>query len=152
MNFFTGSHQDYHRPSDTADKINFEDLERVSQLGALVAHKLANREEPPDFVKVERKREEGGGRDSVRAYTGTIPDYATDIEGLLLGGVMEGGPAAEAGLEKGDVIVHFAGQDIKNIYDYTYALDAVKIGVAVKVVYLRGDERIETELLPRARK
>ncbi|MEO1084788.1 MAG: M20/M25/M40 family metallo-hydrolase, partial [Acidobacteriota bacterium] len=152
LNFFTGSHQDYHRPSDTADKINFEDLERVSQLGALVAHKLANREEPPAFVKVERKREEGGGRDSVRAYTGTIPDYATDIEGLLLGGVMEGGPAAEAGLEKGDVIVHFAGQDIKNIYDYTYALDAVKIGVTVDVVYMRDGERIETELTPRARK
>ncbi|MEM1178726.1 MAG: M20/M25/M40 family metallo-hydrolase [Acidobacteriota bacterium] len=152
LNFFTGSHPDYHSPADTADKINFEDLARVSQLGALVAHKLTNQEEPPEFVKVERTREEGGGRDTVRAYTGTIPDYATEIEGLLLGGVMEGGPAAEAGLQKGDVIVHFAGQDIKNIYDYTYALDAVKIGVTVTVVFLRGDERIETELTPRARK
>jgi len=88
----------------------------------------------------------------VRAYTGTIPDYATEVEGLLLGGVMEGGPAAEAGLLEGDVIVEFAGQEIKNIYDYTYALDAVKIDVPVKVVYMRDGERHETTLTPRARK
>ena len=152
LNFFTGSHEDYHRPSDTADKLNFEDLERVSRLGALIAHKLANLEEAPEFVKVERKLEAGGGRDSVRAYTGTIPDYSTEIEGLLLGGVMEGGPAAEAGMQKGDVIVEFAGQTIKNIYDYTYALDAVKIDVPIQVVFVRDGERIEVTMTPRARK
>ncbi|MEM8962456.1 MAG: M20/M25/M40 family metallo-hydrolase [Acidobacteriota bacterium] len=151
LNFFTGSHADYHRPSDTADKLNYEDLERVSRLGALVAHKLANLEEPPEFVKVERKVEAGGSRDSLRAYTGTIPDYTTEVEGLLLSGVMEGGPAAEAGLRKGDVIVEFAGQAIKNIYDYTYALDAVKIDVPVQVIFLRDGERIEITLTPRAR-
>jgi hypothetical protein len=152
LNFFTGSHSDYHRPSDTADKINYEDLDRIAQLGALVAQKLANQDQPPEFVEVERKLEEGGGRDSVRAYTGTIPDYATEVEGLLLGGVMAGGPASEAGLAKGDIIVEFAGQEIKNIYDYTYALDAVKIDVPIQVVYLRDGERLETTLTPRSRK
>ena len=88
----------------------------------------------------------------MRAYTGTIPDYASEVEGLLLGGVMEGGPAAEAGLQAGDVIVEFAGQKIANIYDYTYALDAVKIDEPIEVVYERDGERHTTTLTPRARR
>ena len=88
----------------------------------------------------------------MRAYTGTIPDYASEVEGLLLGGVMEGGPAAEAGLQAGDVVVEFAGQKIANIYDYTYALDAVKIDEPIEVVYLRDGERHTTTLTPRARR
>ena len=88
----------------------------------------------------------------MRAYTGTIPDYASEVEGLLLGGVMEGGPAAEAGLQGGDVVVEFAGQKIANIYDYTYALDAVKIDEPIEVVYMRDGERHTTTLTPRARR
>ena len=65
---------------------------------------------------------------------------------------MEGGPAAEAGLQGGDVIVEFAGQTIANIYDYTYALDAVKIDEPIEVVYLRDGERHTTTLTPRARR
>ena len=152
LNFFSGSHGDYHRPSDDPEHINYEDLERVTQLGYLVSRKVLEQDGRLQFAKVERKMEEGGGRDSVRAYTGTIPDYATEVEGLLLSGVMEGGPAAEAGLASGDVIVEFAGQTITNIYDYTYALDAVKVDVPIKVVFMRGDEKKETTLTPRSRK
>lgn len=151
IHFFTGSHEDYHRPSDTADKINYEDLERITRFGALMVGKLANLEEAPDFIKVEPKTEQGGGRDTVRAFTGTIPDYSTEVEGLLLSGVIGGGPADEAGLREGDVIVEFAGQTIANIYDYTYALDAIKVGEPVKVVFLRDGERQEVTITPRAR-
>ena len=63
-----------------------------------------------------------------------------------------GGPAEQAGLQKGDVIVEIAGQSITNIYDYTYALELLKIGQPVKVAYMRGGKRIETELTPSARK
>ncbi len=151
LNFFTGSHEDYHRPSDTAEKINYEDLERISQLGTLIAGKVSRLDAPPEFVTVERKVEEGGGRDGVRAFTGTIPDYGTEVEGLLLSGVIEGGPADEGGLLGGDVIVQFGEKEISNIYDYTYALDAVKIGVPVKIVFLRDGERQETTITPRSR-
>ncbi len=151
IHFFTGSHEDYHRPSDTADKINYEDLERVARFGALMVGKLANLEAAPDFVKVEPKTEQGGGRDTVRAFTGTIPDYTTEVEGLRLSGVIGGGPADEAGLREGDVIVELGGQTIANIYDYTYALDAVKIGEPTKVVFLRDGERMEVTITPRAR-
>ena len=70
----------------------------------------------------------------------------------MLSGVIEGGPAEEAGLQGGDVIVEFAGQKITNIYDYTFALDVVKIDEAIQVVYERDGERHETTLTPRARK
>jgi len=152
VNFFTGSHKEYHRPADRADLINYEDLERVVELGALLTQKIAGLQKKPDFIKVARAPQQGGSRDTVRVFTGTIPDYATQVEGLLLSGVIEGGPAEEAGLRGGDVIVEFAGRKISNIYDYTYALDVVKIGEQVAVVFLRGGERRETKLTPRARK
>jgi hypothetical protein len=151
LNFFSGSHEDYHRPTDTAAKVNVEDLDRVARLGALVVVRLARLEEPPQFAQVERRPGSGGSRDTLRAFTGTIPDYTTEVEGLRLSGVVEGGPADEAGLEEGDVIVQFGSQTITNIYDYTYALDAVKIDQPVTVVYLRNGERRETTITPRAR-
>ena len=152
LNFFTGSHDDYHKPSDLPERVNYEDLERVADFGARVAARLANNADSPVFKEVKRKREEGGSRDTVRAYTGTIPDYSSEIEGLLLGGVMAGGPAEEAGLLKGDVVVEFAGQKIANIYDYTYALDSVKVDVPIQVVVLRDGDRVEVTMTPRARK
>ena len=152
ISFFTGSHKEYHRPADRVELINFEDLERIVRFGALLTEKLANLDEAPEFIKVARATQEGGSRDSVRAFTGTIPDYSTEIEGLLLSGVIEGGPAEEAGLVGGDVIIEFAGQKITNIYDYTYALDVVKIGEPIEVVYERDGEKKQTTLTPRARK
>ena len=91
-------------------------------------------------------------RAGLRLFTGTIPDYASEVKGLLLGGVIGGGPAEQAGLAKGDVIVEIAGQSITNIYDYTYALELLKIGQPAKVVYMRGSEKRETTLTPAARK
>ncbi len=151
LDFFTGSHEDYHRPTDTADLINYEDLDRIAQLGSAVTSKLLNLDSAPDFVKVQPKTNTGGDRDSVRAFTGTIPDYTTEVEGLLLSGVIEGGPADDAGIQGGDIIVEFAGQTITNIYDYTYALDAVKVDMPVTVVLLRDGERTEVTVTPRAR-
>jgi hypothetical protein len=151
LNFFTGTHTDYHKPSDTADKIVYDDLDRIVEFAASIAQRVANADQPPAFVKVQQQQQ-GSGRAGVRVFTGTIPDYATEVKGLLLGGVIEGGPAAQAGLQKGDVIVEIAGQTIANIYDYTYALDVLKIGAPAKVVYMRGAERRETTLTPSARK
>jgi hypothetical protein len=151
LTFFTGAHQEYHKPSDTADKINFDDLVRVGELGTGIVKRLMDADQAPQFTKVEQKTETGG-RAGLRLFTGTIPDYASDVKGLLLGGVIGGGPAEQAGLAKGDVIVEISGQSITNIYDYTYALELLKIGQPAKVVYMRGTERRETTLTPAARK
>jgi Zn-dependent M28 family amino/carboxypeptidase len=151
LNFTTGAHLDYHKPSDTADKINYEDLDRIAQFATVIATRLLESEQAPQFVKVEQSSQTAN-RTGVRVFTGTVPDYAADAKGLLLGGVIGGGPAEQAGLQKGDVIVEIAGQTIANIYDYTYALELLKIGEPVKVVYMRGSDRRETTLTPAARK
>jgi hypothetical protein len=152
LNFFTGTHADYHKPSDTADKIDYEDLDRVAEFATAIAKRIAEAEPAPQFTKVEQPMQPGGGRAGVRVFTGTIPDYGSDAKGLLLSGVIGGGPAEQAGLQKGDVITEIAGQTIANIYDYTYALDALKIGEPVKVVYMRDGQRREATLTPAARK
>lgn len=151
LTFFTGAHQDYHKPGDTADKINYEDLVRVGELASGIITRLMELSAPPQFTRVEQKTDTGG-RAGLRLFTGTIPDYASDVKGLLLGGVIGGGPAEQAGLAKGDVIIEIDGQSITNIYDYTYALELLKIGQPTKVIYLRGTEKRETSLTPAARK
>src|SRR5213079_3342910 len=136
----------------TAAKIDYEDLDRVVDFAASIVRKLSDLDAAPQFTKVAQPPESGAGRAGVRVFTGTIPDYSTEVKGLLLSGVIGGGPAEQAGLLKGDVIVEIAGQSIANIYDYTYALDVLKIGQATKVVYMRGGTRKETTLTPSARK
>ena len=151
LNFTTGAHLDYHKPSDTPDKINYEDLDRIAEFATTIAARLMESDQAPQFVKVEQSSQTVN-RTGVRVFTGTVPDYAADAKGLLLSGVIGGGPAEQAGLQKGDVIIEIAGQTIANIYDYTYALELLKIGEPVKVVYTRGSERRETTLTPAARR
>jgi Zn-dependent M28 family amino/carboxypeptidase len=151
LSFTTGAHTDYHKPSDTAEKINYEDLDRIAAMAAAIARRALDADVPPAFAKVEPSAQ-GASRTGVRVFTGTVPDYASNAKGLLLGDVIAGGPAAQAGLLKGDVIVEIAGQSIANIYDYTYALELLKIGMPTTVVYMRGTERRTTQLTPAARR
>jgi len=152
LSFFTGSHEDYHRPTDTADRVDTDGIDRVVRYATTIVSRVADAAEPPAFAKVEPQTRGRGARDGIRLYTGTIPDYASETKGLLLGGVSAGGPAEQAGLMKGDIIVEIAGQSIANVYDYTYALDLMKADEPVKVLYLRNSEKRETTLTPRARR
>ncbi|MDA7510778.1 M28 family peptidase [Verrucomicrobia bacterium] len=152
LSFFTGSHEDYHRPTDTADKVNYPDLTRITSFAERLVLDLISNDQRPDYVKVERAKSSGGSRDSMRAYLGTIPDYASEAKGVKLSGVSGGGPADKSGMKANDVIVEFAGKKIANIYDYTYAIDAVKIGEPVKVSVMREGAKLELEIVPEARK
>ena len=115
LSFFTGPHTDYHRPTDTADKIDYEGLERIATFAADIVTQVAQLERPLVFVKVQPPAASRPSRAGARVFTGTIPDYASDAKGLLLSSVIGGGPADKAGLQKGDVIVEMAGQTIANI-------------------------------------
>jgi hypothetical protein len=152
LNFFTGSHEDYHRPTDTPDKINAEGMERIEKLAQQIVLDLATAPERPEYGRVQRSDAGMSSRDNLRVYLGTIPDYSTEVKGVKLSGVRGGSPAEKGGLQGGDVIVEFAGQKIANIYDYTYALDAVKIGTPVKVIVERDGRRTELTVTPGARK
>jgi hypothetical protein len=149
--FTTGSHADYHRPTDTADKINYEDLDRVVDFAAAITLAVANVDMAPQFTKVDPPAT-GATLAGVRVTTGTIPDYTTEAKGLLLAGVVGGGPAEKAGLMKGDIITEIAGQSITNIYDYTFALELLKADTPVKVVFMRNGQRQEVQLTPGGRR
>jgi Zn-dependent M28 family amino/carboxypeptidase len=149
--FTTGSHTDYHRPTDTADKINYDDLDRVVDFVAAITLAVANVDMAPQFTKVDPPAT-GASLAGVRVTTGTIPDYTTEAKGLLLAGVVGGGPAEKAGLMKGDIIIEIAGQSITNIYDYTFALELLKADTPVKVVFTRNGQRREVQLTPGGRR
>ncbi|RKU25558.1 peptidase M28, partial [Candidatus Poribacteria bacterium] len=151
LSFFTGGHEDYNRPTDDPDTLNYTGIERIARLAHGIVSDLISADERPAYVRVERSQSEQGSRDTLRAYLGTIPDYTTEGTGVKLSGVRAGGPADKAGLKGGDVIVEFGGQKITNIYDYTYALDAVKIGEPVAVVVLRDGKRVKLTVTPEAR-
>ena len=151
LSFFTGGHEDYNRPTDDSGTLNYTGIERISRLAHGIVLDLISATERPEYVRVERSQSEGGSRDTLRAYLGTIPDYTMEGTGVKLSGVRAGGPADKAGLKGGDVIVKFGGQEITNIYDYTYALDAVKIGEPVEVIVLRDGKRVQLTVTPEAR-
>ncbi len=151
LNAFTGTHGDYSTPRDTADKLNYEGTRKVAQLIALIARSLATADAAPEYVRLDPKSGSGGRRRS-RVYLGTIPDYSqTGAEGARISGVAEGGPAAAGGLLAGDLVVGMAGRTVANIYDYSAALDGLKIGEPFEIVVLRGGRRVTLTITPEAR-
>ncbi len=150
--FFSGNHEDYHRPTDDIATLNYDDMARVATLVTQLTLDVMKRDTPPAYAKVPPTSAHQGSRASMRVYLGTIPDYAPgDVEGVKISGVKAGGPAEAAGLQGGDVIVEMAGKTLKNIYDYTYAMDALKIGEAVPIVVVRDGKRVALSITPAAR-
>jgi hypothetical protein len=145
--FFSGLHADYHKPSDTPEKIQYADAARVGDLAFRAAEKLANLDARPQFVRVQEQvgpvTGSGGG---YGAYFGSIPDMGEEVEGVRFADVRDGSPAAQAGLKAGDILVEFAGKPVKNLYDMTYALRAHKPGEEVSVTVLRAGERLTVKV------
>ncbi|HEV7375812.1 MAG TPA: M20/M25/M40 family metallo-hydrolase [Pyrinomonadaceae bacterium] len=148
--FFTGTHDDYHKPSDTADKINYEDETRVVSFVASIARSINENAQRPAYTVA--KSESQGRSMGFRVYLGTIPNYAESNDGLRLDGVREDSPASKAGLKAGDRITRMAGREVRNVYDYTYALGEMKAGQEYEVEIVRGTETLKLKITPLARK
>jgi aminopeptidase YwaD len=148
--FFTGSHEDYHKPSDTADKIDYADEAKVISMVASLVRTISDEVTRPTYMLA--KSESAGRSAGFRVYLGTIPNYADSTNGLTLDGVREDSPAAKAGLKAGDRIVKLAGREVKNVYDYTYALGEMKANVEYDVELVRGNEILKLKITPAARK
>ena len=148
--FWTGTHEDYHKPTDTADKINYLDEARILALVRRIVYEIDTNDKRPAYAVA--KSESAGRAGGFRVYLGTIPNYADSNDGLLLDGVREDSPAAKAGIKAGDKIVKLAGHDVKNVYDYTYALGEMKAGQEYEVELMRAGERITLKITPAARK
>ncbi|MFK7820225.1 MAG: M28 family peptidase [Planctomycetaceae bacterium] len=148
---FTGSHKDYHTPRDTPNKLNYEGAAQIAKFMALVARGLVLREEAIAYKVHETKATGDGTKASLRATLGTVPDYGDDVKGVLIGPPRKGFAAAKAGLKAGDVIVELAGKKVENIYDYTYAIEALKIGRETTIAVTRDGKRIEFKITPTSR-
>jgi predicted metalloprotease with PDZ domain len=142
--FFTGTHTDYHRPTDDADKINYEGEEKILKYVYEITSKINTAEEKPEYVNVPRK--EMGTTGGWKVYVGTIPDYAANVEGFKISGVNEGSPAQKGGIQSGDIMISFGGKKITNIYDYVYALKEHVPGDVVEVVVKRNDEEVKLDV------
>ena len=118
--FWTGTHEDYHKPTDTADKINYDGEARIVYMVADIVRAIARNEQRPIYAVA--KSESTGRTMGFKVSLGTIPNYADTSDGLKLDGVRDDSPAAKAGLKAGDLIIKLAGRDVHNVYDYTYAM------------------------------
>lgn len=151
LSAFTGNHGEYHTPRDTPEKLNYEGISKVARLMSLVCRQLVSAERGPKYV-VQEAPKNSERKAALRAYLGTVPDYAeSDVKGVLLSGVAKNGPADKAGIKGGDVIVKLAGKKIENIYDYTYAIEALKAGQEVEITVSREGKDVTVKAVPGSR-
>ena len=141
---FTGAHEDYHKPSDTADTLRYKGMAEVVGFAADLTLRVADLPQRPTFQKVA---DEGAGeRRGFKVRTGAIPEYGFEGPGVKLSGARGGSPADKAGLKAGDIVLRFGDRDIRNIYDYMYALGDHKAGDVVKLLVKRGASTIEVQV------
>ncbi len=140
--FFTGIHEDYHKPSDHADKINYDGEALVINYIRKIAIDIDDHQARPDYLKTQTIPSSGNESRGFRVYVGTVPDYSETTSGMKITAVRDNSPAAKGGLLGGDIIVKFGKFDITNVYDYTYALQEYKPGDEVEVVVRRGSETV----------
>lgn len=137
--FFSGLHADYHKPSDTADKINAESAAKLLNIVARVDEELADAADRPGFVVVQEKTQAGGvsSGGGYGPWFGSIPDFGQNEKGVKFSDVRPGSPAAKAGLKGGDIMIQFGDRKIDNLYDFTDALQRHKVGDVLDVTVLR---------------
>ena len=142
--FFSGLHSDYHKPSDTWDKINGASAARLLDMVENVTVQLANTDQPPTFQVVAEEKPIGGigGGGGYGPYFGSVPDFGQVENGVKFSDVRPNSPAAKAGFKAGDILVQFGDKPIKNLYDFTDALRRSKVGDVVEVKVLRDGQPV----------
>jgi hypothetical protein len=159
LHFFTGSHPDYHRPSDTWEKLNIEGMLKITDLVSEVVQRVANIKEPLNFVSLPSRPPSGGNTErqgntegqGYGSYLGSIPDFGTNGDGVRLAGVSAGSPAAFAGLRQGDVIIKLAEIKIHDLEDLAVALRSKKPGDSVEITILRNSQPLTLKATLRPR-
>lgn len=151
--FFSGLHSDYHKPSDTWDKINGPSAARLLDMIQSIAVQLANTDQPPQFqVVAEEKPVTGSGGGGYGPYFGSIPDFGQVENGVKFSDVKPNSPAARAGFKAGDILIQFGDKPIKNLYDFTDALRRSKVGDVVQVKVMRDGQPVTASVKLEQRK
>jgi len=148
--FFSGLHSDYHKPSDTWDKINAPGAAHLLDLVSNIALRIDTAPDRPTYVAVENPNPHAGtpsgGGGGYGPYFGSIPDFGQIENGVRFSDVKPGSPAAKAGFQAGDVLIQFGDKPIKNLYDFTDALRRSKVGDAVEVTVLRDGKPVKASV------
>ena len=151
--FFSGLHTDYHKPSDTSDKINANGAIKTLSLVYLMLDKIATDIERLEYVEVQQPHQAGAGSGGgYGPYFGSVPDFRDDLKGVLFADIQNNSPAAKAGLKQGDLLVEFDGKPIENLEDFTYALRSKKPGEVVPVVVKRNGQDVRANVSLEARR
>lgn len=148
VHFFTGTHGDYHKPSDVAAKINAAGAAQIAGIVAALATEVGGRAQPLTFRKVPMPAPQGDMR-SFNASLGSVPDYAGPpggAPGVLLAGVVPGGAAEKAGLQRGDILIRLGLHQLKSVEDLMFALNASKPGETVTAVVQRGGREVKLQV------
>ena len=147
--FFSGLHTDYHKPSDTSDKINADGAMKVLSLVYRTMDQLASNGAKLPYTEVRQPQPQPAGARAAGygPYFGSVPDFRDDLNGVLFSDVQNNSPAAKAGLKAGDLMVEFDGKPIQNLNDYAYALRAKQPGDIVHVVVKRNGEDVKAAVL-----
>jgi hypothetical protein len=143
LHVFTGSHGDYHRPTDTAEKVNYDGLAQLADLVTDVVRELATAPERPGYIEVASPQFARGGD---RPYFGSIPDFGKPGGGYAISGVSKDSPAARGGLMAGDLIIRVGESAITNLEDFDSALRKHKGGETVPVVVRRNDQEVRLDV------
>jgi len=147
--FFSGLHSDYHKPSDTWEKIDAKETARVVSLVADTGVRIDEAPEKPTFIAVVETHSTSTGSSRASGYGpyfGSIPDFGQVENGVRFSDVRPGSPAAKAGLLAGDTLIEFRSQPIKNLYDFTDALRRSKVGDVVEVIVLRDGKPLKVQV------
>jgi hypothetical protein len=143
LHLFTGTHDDYHKPTDDAEKINYKGMAKLAALIYTITARTANYDQLT-FQKTTASEQKTTPNFSVTL--GVVPDYLFGGPGLRIDGATEGRPGANAGLKSGDVILKIGDIAIDDIYAYMTALGAFKKGDTTTLIYTRDGEEVETEI------
>ncbi len=150
--FFTGTHTDYHKPSDTADKINYDGLGEIVGFVTNIVKAIDQNPKRPTYT-VAKSSSTMGGRTSFNVSLGTIPSYAdSDNTGLVLDGVRDDSAADKAGIKGGDKIIKIGDKEVRNISDYMFMLGEMKAGETYDVVVMRDGKKVMLKIVPDPRK
>lgn len=138
LSFFTGQHEDYHKPSDDIEKLNFNGIDLIINLIYNIIHQV-NELDKMDFSKT---KETESNTPKFTVTLGVIPDYLFDGKGMRIDGVRDNRPAFNAGLEKGDIVIKMGNMEVVDMMSYMKALAAHKAGDMTDVTVLRADTEL----------
>jgi hypothetical protein len=150
--FFTGTHSDYHKPSDDWDKINYTGEKQIASFVVDVLGHVDGLATRPDFVRTPTTASMSGDSRGFSVTLGVVPDYGESSSGMKIGSTRPGGPAEKAGLKSGDIIVMLAGKRVLNIYDYMGILGELKAGKEVDVEVNRNGSVTKSTVVPEKRR